>query len=214
MDPTSVYPREGDETVCYLKNVVFNANIRVGDYTIYHDYRHGMNFERKNVVFHHDQQNTRLIIGKFCCIEAGVKFILNRRNQLTDSISSYPFSFWGHRTENELRVSDTQEKRYDIVIGNDVLIGYEAIIMAGVHIGDGAVVRPRSVVTHHVDAYTIVAGIPAQAVQNRFDRTVTGMLLRLKWWDWDIVKIRQYMSLLCSNSTEELKKFFSSLDIP
>jgi len=206
MDPNIVYPCEGDESVCYLKNIIVNPNIKVGDYTIYRDFHQPLSFERKNVLYYDQHDQERLIIGKFCSIAAGVKFIMNGIMHRTGAFTEYPFVMMGHESEDKLQVRDVCDDTLDIVIGNDVSLGYEAIIMAGVHIGDGVIVIPRSVVCHKVEPYTVVAGIPAQPIRKRFDGSVIETLLQMKWWNWDIKKIQQYRPILCGDSVEQLMK--------
>ena len=85
------------------------------------------------------------------------------------------------------------DNKGDIVIGNDVWIGYEAVIMTGVHIGNGAIIAARAVVTKDVPPYTIVGGVPARPIRKRFDEEVIRKLETLQWWDWSVEKIRRCM---------------------
>ena len=89
--------------------------------------------------------------------------------------------------------AEAWDNKGDIVIGNDVWIGYEAVIMAGVHIGNGAIIAARAVVTKDVPPYTIVGGVPARPIRKRFDEEVIRKLETLKWWDWSAEKIRRYL---------------------
>ena len=134
-----IYPRTGDRYTVYLKNVITNPNIIVGDYTMYHDFAEGpTQFEKNNVLYHYPVNDDRLIIGRFCSIACGARFIFTSAHHTLTSLSTYPFPIffeeWGQDPRD---VRSAWDNRGDIVIGNDVWIGYEAVIMSGVHIGDG-----------------------------------------------------------------------------
>ena len=164
-----IYPRTGDKQTVYLKNVISNANISVGDYTMYNDFVHDpVFFEKNNVIYHYPVNHDKLVIGKFCSIACGARFIFNSANHAMTSLSTYPFPLffeeWGLERKN---VTDSWDNKGDIVIGNDVWIGYEAVIMAGVSVGDGAIIGTRALVTKDVPPYTIVGGVPAKAIRKR-----------------------------------------------
>lgn len=207
MDSERLYPRTGDQETVYLKNVVTSPQITVGDFTIYNDFvRDPTQFERNNVLYQYPVNHDKLIIGKFCSIACGAKFLLNSANHTLRSLSSYPFPIffeeWG------LPVSDITkawDNKGDIRIGNDVWIGCEAVIMAGVTIGDGAVIGARAVVTKDVPPYTIAGGVPARAIRTRFSGPTIAALLALKWWDWPKEKIAQNIAALQSGQMETLK---------
>lgn len=187
----TIYPRSGDEAIVYLKNVVSNPNIKVGDYTIYNDFVHDpRDFEKNNVLYHYPINGDRLIIGKFCSIACGVKFLFTSGNHTLRSLSTYTFPVffeqWGLDARN---ICSAWDNKGDIVIGNDVWIGYEAVIMSGVTVGDGAIIGTRAVVTKDVPPYTIVGGIPAKPIRRRFDDAVIERLESLRWWDWDCEKM-------------------------
>ena len=190
-----IYPRTGDRQTVYLNAVVKDSQIEIGDYTIYNDFvADPLLFEKKNVLYHYPIHREKLIIGKFCSIACGAKFLFNCANHTLKSLSTYTFPLfyeeWGLEKAN---VTAAWDNKGDIIIGNDVWIGYEAVIMAGVHIGDGAIIAARAVVTKDVLPYTIVGGTPAKEIRKRFDTDVIEQLLMLKWWDWSIDKIRQYL---------------------
>ncbi|TAE65536.1 MAG: antibiotic acetyltransferase, partial [Bacteroidetes bacterium] len=136
-NPSTVYPLANYNRLCFLKNIIQNPNIIVGDFTYYDDFEHVHNFE-KNVKYHFDFINDKLIIGKYCMIASDVTFIMNGANHLTDAVSTYPFAIFGEGWQNAMDGKNYPNKG-DIVIGNDVWIGYKATIMAGVNIGDGAI---------------------------------------------------------------------------
>lgn len=188
-----IYPRTGDTQTVYLNAVVKDSSIEVGDYTIYNDFvSDPLLFERNNVLYHYPINHERLIIGKFCSIACGAKFLFNCANHTLKSLSTYTFPLfyedWGLEKSD---VATAWDNKGDIVIGNDVWIGYEAVIMAGVHIGNGAIIAARAVVTKDIPPYTIVGGVPARLIRKRFDEEVIRELETLKWWDWSAEKIRQ-----------------------
>ena len=186
-DKKTIYPLKNYNRLCFLKNIIKNPNIIVGDFTYYDDFEDVYNFE-KNVKYHFDFIGDKLIIGKFCMIASDVKFIMNGANHLTRSVSSYPFEIFGNGWENAMEGKAYPHKG-DIVIGNDVWIGYNATLMAGVNIGDGAIIAANSTVVKDVPPYTIVGGNPAVEIRKRFSEGEINQLLELKWWDWDLEKI-------------------------
>ena len=186
-DTNQKFPLTNYDRLCFLKNIIKNPNIIVGDYTYYDDFENVENFE-KNVKYHFDFTGDQLIIGKFCMIASDVKFIMNGANHLTDSISTYPFAIFGNGWENAME-GKTYPQKGNINIGNDVWIGYNATIMAGVTIGDGAIIATNATVVKDVEPYSIVGGNPAKEIKKRFSDEKIAQLLKLKWWNWDIEKI-------------------------
>lgn len=202
-----IYPRSNDKETVYLDQVVTNPNIKVGKYTIYNDFvKNPADFEKNNVLYHYPVNKDKLVIGKFCSIACGAKFMFTSANHAMGSLSNYTFPIffeeWDLKKEH---VTDAWDNKGDIMIGNDVWIGYEAVIMAGVHIGDGAVIGTRAVVTKDVPPYTIVGGVPAKKIKMRFDRQTVEDLLELKWWDWTSEKIKKNFSLIMSGEIRGLK---------
>lgn len=203
-DPQNPYPMIGQKRVCYIKNIIKNPNIIIGDYTYYDDPDGAENFE-KNVLYHYSFYGDKLIIGKFCAIATGVKFIMNEANHKLTSFTSYPFSIFQNGWEKvTLKMEDLPFKG-DTIIGNDVWIGYESLFMPGVKIGDGAIIAAKSVVTKDVPPYAIVGGSPAHIIKLRFNESVIKLLLKIKWWDWDIQKITHNLEILTNNNISELK---------
>lgn len=196
------FPLENYDRLCFLKNVIKNPNIIVGDYTYYDDFENVENFE-KNVKYHFDFIGDQLIIGKFCMIASDVKFIMNGANHLTDSLSTYPFAIFGNGWENAME-GKTYPKKGDINIGNDVWIGYNATIMSGVTIGDGAIIAANSTVIKDVEPYSIVGGNPAKEIKKRFSKAVILKLLELQWWNWDIEKITRNIQNLTDAEIEKI----------
>ena len=203
-----IYPRTGDKETIYLKNVTDNPNIQIGDYTIYNDFIHDpREFQKNNVLYHYPINKDRLIIGKFCSIACGAKFLFNSANHKMTSLSTYTFPLffeeWGLKKEN---VAQAWDQKGDIMIGNDVWIGYEAVILSGVTIGDGAVIGCRAVVTKDVPPYTIVGGVPAKPIRKRFDEETIKELQKIKWWDWPEEKITEKIQTIQAGDLEGLRE--------
>ena len=203
---TKIYPRTGDKQTVYLNAVIKDPQIAVGDYTIYNDFvADPLLFEKNNVLYHYPIHRERLIIGKFCSIACGTKFLFNCANHTLKSLSTYTFPLFYEEWELEKsNITTAWDNKGDIVIGNDVWIGYEAVIMAGVHIGDGAIIAARAVVTKDVPPYTIVGGTPAKEIRKRFDAEVIQQLPILKWWNWSTDKIRQCLPYIAEGKMDEL----------
>lgn len=206
-DLKKLYPRTGDTQTVYLKNTITDPSIQVGDYTIYNDFVNDpADFEKNNVLYHYPVNQDRLIIGKFCSIACGAKFLFNSANHTLSSLSSYPFPLffeeWGLDKQN---VTASWDNKGDIIIGNDVWIGYEAVLMAGVTIGDGAVIGARAVVTKDIPPYTIAGGIHARPIKRRYSEETIAALSSLKWWDWPEERIAQNLDAIQSGQLDWLK---------
>lgn len=200
-DPNNIFPLYPYKNLVFLKNIIKNPNITVGDYTYYDDFENPENF-LKNVKYHFDFTGDQLIIGKFCMIASGVEFIMNGANHLTEAISAYPFAIFGKGWENAMDGKSYPTKG-NTVIGNDVWMGYKATIMPGIKIGDGAIIGSGAVVTKDVEPYSIVGGNPAKSVRKRFDEDKIKALLEMRWWDWDIEKITANAANLTSNHLDK-----------
>lgn len=207
MQPEKIYPRTGDQETVYLKSVVTDPSIMVGDFTMYNDFVNDpRQFEKNNVQYYYPINHDKLVIGKFCSIACGAKFLFNSANHTQASLSTYPFPIffeeWGLSIKN---VSAAWDNKGDIIVGNDVWIGYEAVIMAGVTIGDGAIVGTRAVVTKNVPPYTIVGGVPAKAIRKRFSEDTIAALLAMEWWNWPEEKTKQHITDIQSGQIENLQ---------
>lgn len=181
----TIYPRTGDRHTVYLDAVVTDPAISVGAYSMYNDFvRDPVDFQRNNVLYHYPINHDRLVIGKFCSIACGARFLFTSANHTLTSLSTYPFPIffeeWGLPTED---ITAAWDNRGDIVVGHDVWIGYEAVILSGVHIGNGAVIGARAVVTRDVEPYAIVGGVPARPIRKRYDDETIRRLEALAWWD-------------------------------
>lgn len=202
-NPNTLFPLSGVERLCFLKNLIKNPQIEVGDFTYYDDFETVENFE-KNVKYLFDFTGDKLIIGKFCMIASGVEFIMNGANHLVEGISSYPFAIFGGDWSNAM-AGKTYPNRGNIVIGNDVWLGYQSTILSGVTVGHGAIVGAKSVVTSDVPPYAIVGGNPARIIRMRHDEATIKTLLELAWWDWDLDKISQNVHILTGNDVAALR---------
>ena len=202
-----IYPRTGDKETIYLKNVITNPNIVVGDYTMYNDFVNDpVLFEKNNVLYHYPINHDKLIIGKFCSIACGAKFLFNSANHTLSSLSTYPFPLFFEEWNLEKNdVTKSWDNKGNIIIGNDVWIGYEAVILAGVTIGDGAIIGTRAVVTKDVPPYTIVGGVPAKPIKKRFSEEIISKLLDIQWWNWSDEKIAKNIKAIKTGKIDELQ---------
>ena len=205
-----IYPRTGDKQTIYLKPVIENPNITVGEYTMYNDFVHDpLLFEKNNVLYHYPINHDKLTIGRFCSIACGARFLFNSANHTMSSLSTYPFPLffeeWGLDRTN---VTDSWDNKGDITVGSDVWIGYESVIMAGVTIGDGAIIGTRAVVTKDVPPYTIVGGLPAKPIKKRYPEETIAALLELRWWDWPRELIAENLDAIRSGCIDELSRAF------
>ena len=202
-----IYPRTGDTQTVYLKNVITSDSIEIGDYTMYNDFMNDpREFEKNNVLYHYPVNGDRLKIGRFCSIACGAKFLFTSANHAMRSLSTYPFPIffeeWGLDVKE---ITNAWDNKGGIVIGNDVWIGFEAVILSGVTIGDGAVIGTRAVVTKDVPPYTIAGGVPAKLIRKRFSDDVISELLKIQWWNWSENRIRKNMEAIQSGRIENLE---------
>ncbi|MDQ8201923.1 Vat family streptogramin A O-acetyltransferase [Pelagicoccus sp. SDUM812003] len=209
-DPSNPHPMEGFPQICYIKNTVSNPNIVVGDYTYYDDPDDSEGFER-NVLYHFPFIGDKLVIGKFCAIARQAKFIMNGANHKLSGLSTYPFQIFGNGWESVMPKPGDLPYKGDTIVGNDVWIGYDALIMPGVNIGDGAVVSSRSVVVKDVPPYCVVGGNPAKVIKRRFEQDAIESLLEIKWWDWPIETITRHLPVIVSPDIEKLQAIAKSL---
>ncbi|MEE3404629.1 MAG: CatB-related O-acetyltransferase [Acutalibacteraceae bacterium] len=198
-DPNVIHPIAGYEKEIFVKPTVTNPNIIVGDFTYIAD----SEFE-SHVTHFYPWSKDKLIIGKFCQIASGVEFVMNDANHQMNAVSTFPF----YTLEGwEMDAPDSTDMPFkgDTVIGNDVWIGQNAVILPGVHIGDGAIIGANSVVGSDVDPYTIVVGNPAKLLRKRFDTELIELLLRFKWWDKSIDEINKLIPFLTCSELEKVK---------
>jgi len=201
-DPNVLYPIPGVTRTCFLKNLITKPQIIVGDYTYYDDPEDVHNFE-KNVLYLFGFSTDKLIIGKFCQIATGVRFMMNGANHAMKGVSTYPFKVFGE-SWNDVELDIVSKG--DIVIGHDVWIGNSATIMQGVNIGHGAIIGTNALVTKDVAPYTVVGGNPAKVIRQRFDDDTVDFLVKLAWWDWPLDKIATHLNAISNGDLEALRR--------
>lgn len=195
----------GFPQVGFLKPLVKSPNIQVGDYSYYDDPDGPENFETKCVLYHFPFIGDKLVIGNFCALARNVKFIMNGANHKISGFSSFPFFIFGNGWESSAPSPEEMPYKGDTVIGNDVWLGYEALIMPGVKVGDGAIVASKSVVVRDVPPYTIVGGNPAKVIRQRFAQEIVDELLALQWWYWSIDKVTRNLSAIMGADISSLR---------
>ncbi len=203
-NPMDIYPNKNIKSICFIKNIVKNPNIEVGDYTYYSDENACEDFE-KHVTHHYDFIGDKLIIGKFCAIASGVEFIMNGANHRMQSVTTYPFNIMANGWEKAAPKEGELPYKGDTLVGNDVWIGQNVSILPGVKIGDGSIIAANSTVSKDVEPYTIVGGNPARLIKKRFDEDLIEYLLEIKWWDWTREKIFSNLEILCSPDLEKIR---------
>lgn len=206
-DPNDMYPMKGFPRVGFLKPLVDAVNIEIGECTYYDDPEGPEHFVERCVLYHYPFVGDKLIIGRFCALAKGVRFIMNGANHAMSGFSTYPFNIFGNGWEKGFDVSTWQEAvRGDTVVENDVWIGYGAMILPGVRIGNGAIVAAEAVVSQDVPPYAIVAGNPARVVKMRFDEATVGRLQAIAWWNWPVDKITRNLDAIRGMDIERLEK--------
>lgn len=203
-DPNRAFPNSNIPSLCFIKNVIKNPNIIVGDYTYYDDPDGADNFE-KHVTHHYDFIGDRLIIGKFCAIAKGVEFIMNGANHRMNSATTYPFNILGGGWEKSAPRIDELPLKGDTVIGNDVWIGQNVTFLPGVHIGDGCIIGANSVVAKDIPPFSVAVGNPCEVKRKRFDDELIEYLLELKWWDKSPDWISKNMDALCNGDLSQIR---------
>lgn len=197
-----------------IKDHVKCKHIIAGDHSYYSGYYHGKPFE-ECVMYLDEADNAvdpenidRLFIGKFCSIATGAKFMMcGTQGHNYNWIAVHPLEGFddqycsGHRWKG------------DTVIGNDIWIGAEALIMPGVQIADGTVIAARAVVTKNVGPYEIWGGNPACFIKKRFNDEDIEKLLRIKWWDWDLETLKRNLHHLRSSDVAVLWEKFQEGDL-
>ena len=198
-NPNTIHPIAGYDKEIYVKPTIKNPNIIVGDFTYIAD----SEFE-SHVTHHYEWNGDKLIIGKFCQIAAGVEFVMNGANHQMNAVSTFPFYTLEGWNMNAPAMADMPLKG-DTIIGNDVWIGQNAVVLPGVHIEDGAIIGANSVVGSDVAPYTIVIGNPAKELRKRFDDELIGLMLKFKWWEKSIDEIDGLIPVLTCSDLENVK---------
>ena len=196
-DPGDPHPVPGHPRVGFLRPLIERPNIEVGAYTYYDDPEGPAGFAERCVLYHYDFIGDRLVIGRYCALATGVRFIMNGANHAMGGFSTYPFNIFGNGWEAGFDPATwSAGLRGDTVVGNDVWIGMEAMVMPGIRIGDDAIVAARSVVTSDVPPYAIVGGNPAREIRRRFDDATIARLLAVAWWDWPADKVTRNLDAI------------------
>lgn len=201
-DPLQIHPIPGQDRVVFLKPLIANPLIEVGEYSYYDDPEHATEFESRNVTHHYGPD--KLIIGKFCAIASGTTFIMNGANHRMNGVSTYPFPIMGGAWGEHFDLVTDLPSRGDTVVGNDVWFGGNVTVMPGVRIGHGAIISTEAVVTKDVPDYAIVGGNPATLIRSRYDEEDVKTLVDLAWWDWPIEKITRNLRAIADGSVAEL----------
>ena len=204
-DPTTVHPLPAHDRVVFLKPLVSSPAIVVGEYTYYDDPDHAPDFEHRNVLYAYGPE--RLIIGRYCAIAAGTRFLMAGAEHPTMGVSTFPFTmFGGQWAERTLDIVTAMPSRGDTVVGNDVWFGYRSIVMPGVRIGDGAVIAAGAVVTADVPPYAIVGGNPARTIRRRFDDADVDRLRRAAWWDWPAALVTEHARTIMAGTPADIER--------
>jgi virginiamycin A acetyltransferase len=208
-DPNQVHPLPTTDRVVFLKPVVTSEKIVVGDYTYYDDPGDPTAFEQNNVLYGYGPE--RLVIGRYCALAEGVRFVMAGANHPMLGPSTFPFGiFGGDWAETTMDLVMSAPSRGDTVVGNDVWLGYETLVMPGVTIGDGAIVAAGSVVTGDVPPYAIAGGNPARVLRMRYDEADVERLLRAAWWDWPVERVTKHARTIMSGTPAELEAVATS----
>ena len=203
-NPNEIFPNPKIPSLCFIKNVIKNPNIIVGEHTYYDDINGAENFE-SHVTHHYDFIGDKLIIGKFCAIAKGIEFIMNGANHRINAITTYPFNIMKNGWEKSAPSLSDLKLKGNTIIGNDVWIGQNVTVLPAAHIGDGAIIGANSVVAKDIPPYSIAVGNPCEIKRKRFDEDLIEYLLKIKWWDWSAEKIFNNMEALCSGDLSKIK---------
>jgi virginiamycin A acetyltransferase len=203
-DPGRLHPVAGHERVVFLRPLVRDPRIEVGEYTYYDDPDDPLAFEREAVLYGVGPE--RLVIGRFCAIASGVRFLLPGANHADLGPSTFPFGIFGEPwAERTMDLVMGATSRGDTVVGNDVWLGYQALVLPGVTIGDGTVIAAASVVASDVAPYAVVAGNPARVVRSRYGEEDVARLLRAAWWAWPIELVTEHARTIMSGEPAQLE---------
>lgn len=202
-DPTVLHPMPGQPRVVLLKPLVTSPLIEVGEFSYYDDPDDPTAFETRNVLYHYGPE--KLIIGKFCALGTGVRFIMNGANHRMDGPSTFPFPTMGGSWSQHFDLITDLPGRGDTVVGHDVWFGNGATVMPGVRIGNGAIISTGSVVTGDVSDYGIVGGNPARLIRKRFGDTEIARLLAVAWWDWPLDHLTEHIRTVMSGDLAGLE---------
>jgi len=202
------------EQVVHLNRVIDHPRIEIGDFTYFGPLEPLEDYAGYLAPFLFPPSPERLVIGKFCQIAHGVRFITSSANHDMSGFSTYPFANFmmtGDTSDEEVAaLFEIPGRRGDTVIGNDVWIGMGALILPGVTVGDGAVIGAGAVVGRDVEPYTVVGGNPARPLRRRFDEETVRALLEIRWWDWPVERIEASVSAIAGADLVALRSAAAS----
>ncbi|MGK5638212.1 CatB-related O-acetyltransferase [Streptomyces sp. URMC 126] len=202
-DPTVLHPMPGQSRVVLLKPLVTSPLIEVGEFSYYDDPDDPTAFETRNVLYHYGPE--KLVIGKFCALGEGTRFVMNGANHRMDGPSTFPFPIMGGSWSDHFDLITGLPGRGDTVVGHDVWFGYRSLVMPGVRVGHGAIIAAGSVVVDDVPDYAIVGGNPAKVIRYRYAPEDIVRLLELAWWDWPLDHITRHVRTIMSGTLDELE---------
>ncbi|MEY9212777.1 CatB-related O-acetyltransferase [Thermobifida halotolerans] len=203
-DPATPHPIPEHPRVVFLKPLVTDPRIEVGDYTYYDDPGEATRFQERNVLYAYGPE--RLVIGRYCALASGTRFVMAGANHRTGGVSTFPFAiFGGEWAERTLDLLADIPSRGDTVVGNDVWFGLDSTVMPGVRVGDGAIVAAGAVVTSDVPPYTVVGGNPARPVKRRYDDADVARLLRAAWWDWPVGLVTEHARTIMAGTPAQVE---------
>lgn len=206
-DPTVLHPLPAHPRVVFLKPLVDRPNVSIGEFTYYDDPHAPERFLDECVLHHYDFLGDRLVIGRFTAIASGVRFMMNGANHAMTGLSTYPFGIFGCGWETGFDFETIRAGlKGDTIVGNDVWIGTEAMIMPGVEIGNGAIVAARALVASDVPPYAIVGGNPARVIRMRFAPDEVARLQAVAWWDWPIEAITAHLDAIRGGDLSALER--------
>jgi len=202
-DPSVLHPLPEHERVVFLEPLITSPSIEVGEYTYYDDPDAATEFEWRNVLYAYGPE--KLVIGRFCAVASGTRFLMAGAEHPTMGVSTYPFTmFGGEWADRTLDLGTAMPSRGDTVVGNDVWFGYGATVMPGVRIGDGAIIAAGAVVTADVPPYTVVGGNPARPIRQRHSDADVALLLEAAWWDWPVDVITRHVRTIMAGTPAEI----------
>ncbi|MFJ9662996.1 CatB-related O-acetyltransferase [Streptomyces sp. NPDC101219] len=202
-DPSVLHPLPEHERVVFLRPLITSPSIEVGEFTYYDDPDAATEFERRNVLYAYGPE--KLVIGRFCAVASGTRFLMAGAEHPTMGVSTFPFTmFGGEWTDRTLDLVTSMPSRGDTVVGNDVWFGYGATVMPGVRIGDGAIIAAGAVVTADVPPYTVVGGNPARPIRQRYSDADVALLLEAAWWDWPVDVVTRHVRTIMAGTPAEI----------
>jgi virginiamycin A acetyltransferase len=205
LDPTQSHPMVMPDgsvvpTVVHLNRVIDHPRMDIGDFSYFGHMEPLPDYAAYLAPYLFPLSPERLILGKFCQIAHGVRFITSSANHAMGGFTTFPFDTFmlspDTTAEDIKRMFHQSPPKGDTVVGNDVWIGMGALVLPGVTIGDGAIIGAGAVVGKDVPPYTVVVGNPARVVKSRFDKETVEELLDIRWWDWSIERIEAHLPAL------------------